>query len=140
MSGELFKTSADDAFYIGVVAREQVVGEHDALIRLKRIDEALFLYHTSMTTPNRFSTAVSVEIQSMNGPDTCMHFGDLQQAYIWVCEFMNANGTEWTDIPQFTEFANRLDAEVVGRGVRHATFLICSPSIQLSVFYGKLEY
>jgi hypothetical protein len=89
---------------------------------------------------NRYDTLVSVEVRTVNQPALYEIFGDLQQAYIWVKNFIRENPDNWSHLPEFIVFADDLDYEVYYSGVRNAFVGVSSPSSQIDVYYGKLVF
>ena len=86
--------------------------------------------------PNRYNSPVTVEVRGNNQPSPTKYFGDLQQAYIWIQEFISTrNPGAWNNIEDFVRFADILDDDIYLRGVRYGCILISSGDSYIMTYY-----
>jgi len=90
---------------------------------------------TPQHPPNRYTTAVTVEISSATG-FKYMAFSDIQNAYIWVKNFTESHN----DIPTFLNVCEMMDYEYNSRGISGSVVIYRSLTHQYRVFYGKLQF
>lgn len=90
-----------------------------------------------MTTPNRWTTPITVEIFPFNRESTFKSFSDLQLAYLWIQEQSLEFPNEWTISP-FEQVCSKLDSAYSRTGLRGYCCVAQNADAQYIVYYGVL--
>ena len=101
--------------------------------------------------PNRYTYPATVNIHMASGLDEYYQFSDLQEAYIWIRDFIvdpnqnrnyGCDSNEWSDngeaIKSFIDTANTLDART-----RNGQTWVCvadTPIVQMVLYYGHVTH
>lgn len=101
--------------------------------------------------PNRYTYPATVNIHMASGHDEYYRFSDLQQAYIWIRDFIadpveNRNYrcdiNEWSDngepIKSFKEIADSIDSRTL---IGHKWVYVAeTTSVQMILYYGHVTH
>lgn len=107
--------------------------------------------HSRPRMPNRYTYPATVNIHLASGLDEYYHFSDLQEAYIWIRNFIadpNQNRNyrcdinEWSDngeaIKPFKEIADIIDTRTVNG---HKWICVADTStLQMVLYYGHVTH